>query len=134
MQGTRTSRKRRDDDREDLGALVVARSLSPAPKTLFGLDFSVRRDLTADEYVAYWESVNAGESVASLGMLLTQPSLAATLNAKLNLMPREHMNKVLARIMRTAGVLDRTPEDDRADDDREHADEDGGAGEHSASS
>ncbi|ATE56144.1 hypothetical protein GCM10010428_49690 [Actinosynnema pretiosum subsp. pretiosum] len=112
-------------DVEDLGALVVARQLTPAPKRLFGLDFAVRRDLTPEEYVEYWHTVSKGQDAASLAMLLTEPALAEQLNAQLDVLPREHMNVILARIMRTAGVLTRTPADEDQDA-AEGVDEQGG--------
>ncbi|AXX32070.1 hypothetical protein APASM_4705 [Actinosynnema pretiosum subsp. pretiosum] len=111
---------------EDLGALVVARQLTPARKNLFGLDFAVRRDLSAEEYVAYWRTVSEGQDAASLAMLLTEPAVADQLNAQLNVLPREHMNIILARIMRTAGVLTRTAADENQGAEDEAADGQGG--------
>lgn len=116
MQGTQ---KKNNDtaagDVLDLDALLAARSLRPKRVKLMGETYTVRRDLGSEQVVEYFKLVHQGKNLEALAMIVGGEDEAKRMNAALDPLPQEHINTVLNRIMRVAGLLRRDPADEQDD-------------------
>jgi hypothetical protein len=99
----------------DLNALFTARSLAPRRVTVAGATFDVRRDLTSEEVISFFEKSASGKNFDALTMLVGEEA-AREVDAKLGVLPAEHVTKIFRRLMQIAGVLARLPEDEESDD------------------
>lgn len=93
----------------DLDALVVSKSLRPQAIRLGGREWTLKRDFTAEEVVAFWQLVEDGKTIQALSMLVGEADGPAF--AKLALaLPTETGAPILRRVYQAAGVL-RRPDD-----------------------
>ncbi|GAA2774103.1 hypothetical protein [Saccharopolyspora taberi] len=99
----------------DLNSLFTARSLRPRRVTVAGATFDVRRDLTSEEVIAFFEKSASGKNFDALTMLIGEDA-AREVDAKLSVLPAEHVTKVFRRLMQISGVLTRLPEDEESEE------------------
>ncbi|MCA1185705.1 hypothetical protein LCD36_04465 [Saccharopolyspora sp. 6T] len=102
----------------DLNALFTARSLEPRRVTVAGAKFDVRRDLTSEEVITFFEKSATGKNFEALTMLVGEEA-AREVDSKLAILPAEHVTKVFRRLMQIAGVLNRLPEDEQEEPEGE---------------
>jgi hypothetical protein len=78
--------------------------LSPAPMTIGGRTYLVRRDLTGDEIRNYWELVRVPDDRAAFSILVGAEE-GAILYAVLESMPKARFDLAAKRIMQAAGLM-----------------------------
>lgn len=105
----------------DLDELIVQRSLEPIQVRVFGRTWTVRRDYSAADVMAYWRTSDTDQTTA-LAMIVGDQD-AADLNEAINALPTEMATQPLRRLLQIAGLLQRREGDDQEDEP---------AGDHSA--
>jgi hypothetical protein len=87
----------------DLDAVLAEIDVSPRPVKLGGVTYMVRRDLTAQDVVLYWELVKQSKDAEALALLVGDNATA--LNAFLEQLPKPHAVRAGQVIMQQAGLL-----------------------------
>jgi hypothetical protein len=93
----------------DLDALVVSRSLDPQTIRLGGREWTLKRDLTAEQVVQFWLLINRNKMRDAVALLVGEADADAFTEIALAL-PSETGTPVVRRIYQAAGVL-RRPDD-----------------------
>jgi hypothetical protein len=92
----------------DLDSLLAAKSLEPATVGIAGIDFTVRRDFTAQEVVAYHALAAAGRNKDAFGMVVGDQ--ADELIRFASPLPVEIWQPIIQQLLRIAGILPREGE------------------------
>lgn len=105
----------------DLDSLLYQRSTKPATVRLGGRDFTMRRDLSAEEVVKYWAHVAKNEDAKAFALLVGEEE-GETFNTMLRNVPADIYIYAYAQLMDAAGMKIKPP----AKDDGSEGDGDAG--------